>query len=376
MNAHGQAPAARWVPIRQEGVLARLSRARAADRLAQSYLFLGPRGGGKTRLALAFAQELLCEAAEPPCDVCRACTRARHLSHPDLHLVFPVSREEAQDPEALGRRLEAYAKDRYDLLGSAASASIGIDRIRALKEEVAKARVEGNRRVVILSGADRLTEQAAQAALKLVEEPPPGTVLILEAEERSDLLPTLVSRCQCARLRPLGRDVLAEILERERQVPPGEARLLASLAQGSLGRALELRDLGIARWRDSVIELFRFEPSGPVPPAEVERRVRRVERTWTAPAARQAVELLLLWHRDLLAAASGLGEADLVNVDLKERAGAEGTALTVAEIGRRMRAVEELNAAVEQNVNPVLALHAALTRIAAGPAEEDRPAPW
>lgn len=368
--------ASRWVPLGQEEVLLRLSRARAGDRLAHSYLFLGPRGCGKTRLALAFAQELLCPGGEPPCGACRACARVSHLTHPDLHLVFPLSREEAQDPEAAGRRLEAYARDRYHLLSAASGASIGIDRIRALKEEVAKARIEGERRVVIVSGADRMTEQAAQAALKLVEEPPPGTILILEAEERTDLLPTLVSRCQSVRLRSLPRDVVAGMLEREREVPPREARVLAALAQGSLGRAIELRESDVVRWRDAVLELFRFEGAAAVPAGEIERRVRRIERAWTAGSARQAVDVLLLWHRDLLAAHSGLSDAELVNADLSARARVEGAGLAAGEIRRRVRLIEELGAAVEQNVNPVLALHAALARMAGGPVEEDRPVPW
>lgn len=358
--------------IDQESVLARLSAARAADRLAQSYLLLGPRGCGKTRVALAFAQELLCPAPQPPCGACPTCRKVAHLTHPDLHLVLPLPRDEAQDPDAIGRVLEAYASDPYHLTGTASGASIGIDRIRALKEEAAKARVEGGRRVIILSGADRMTEQAAQSALKLVEEPPPGTLLVLEGEETTDLLPTLVSRCQRVRLNLLGRDRLANLLQTRLEVAEPEARLLAALSAGSLGRALELRGSGVLELRDRMIGAFEVALGETLSEGEVERRVRRLERGWTAEAARRGAELLVLWLRDVVAAKSGLPEAMLLNADRAADLCAAGEGLTVEEVSRRVRVVEEMSAAVEQNVNPALALHAAIARVAGGPQEEDR----
>jgi len=362
----------------QEGVLGRLSRARARGRLAHSYLFLGPRGCGKTRVALAFAQELLCTAPQPPCGLCPGCRKTARLTHPDLHLVLPMTREEALDPEAIGQALETYANDRYQLTGTAPNASIGIDRIRALKAEAAKALVEASWRVIILSGADRMTEQAAQSALKLVEEPPAGTLLILEAEETTDLLPTLVSRCQRIRVRPLSRARLAAVLAGELGVPELEARLLSALAAGSLGRALELRGEKVLELRDRCLQAFDLPPGAPPDPADVERRARRLERAWTTGTARRAAELLLLWYRDLLAVRHGLGGASAestggaANADLVDEARRWGELLSAEEIARRARIVEEMAAAAEQNVNPALALHAALARIAGGPREEDR----
>jgi DNA polymerase-3 subunit delta' len=358
--------------IDQSETLARLSEARASGRLAQSYLLLGPRGCGKTRVALAFAQELLCVEPNPPCGLCAGCRKVAHLTHPDLHLVLPLPREEAEDPDAVGRILQVYAADPFDLTGTAKSASIGIDRIRALKEEAAKARIEGARRVVILSGADRMTEQAGQSALKLVEEPPPETILILEAEEATDLLPTLVSRCQRVRLKPLGRERLAELLQVRLEVPPAEANLLAALSGGSLGRALELRGDDVLGLRDLTAAAFDVGPGVALEAAEIERRVRRCERGWTAEKARRSAELLLLWLRDLAAARCGLEDGHLLNADRGEALREQGAALPLPEISRRLRIAEEMALAVEQNVNPALALSAAISRIASGGQEEDR----
>ncbi len=352
-------------------VLDHLSRARAQDRLAQSYLFLGPRGCGKTRLALAFAQELLCGAAASPCGACVPCRQVAHLTHPDLHVVVPATREETESPDRMAALLAAYAGDRYHQPLGGAGESIGIDRVRALKEEAAKAPVAGTRRVIVLAGADRMTEQAAQAALKLVEEPPPGTLLVLAAGEATDILPTLVSRCQRVRVPPLGRERLHQFLTGEFQIPREEAYMLAALSGGSLGRALELRGLDVRELRDRVRAAFDFPPDAAAAPAEVERRVRGLERVWTGDTARVGCELLLAWLRDCLAARTGLDAADLANPDLADEARRVGRALVPAEIGRRIRVVEEMAVALDRNCNPALALQAALWRTAGGPGSEE-----
>jgi DNA polymerase-3 subunit delta' len=352
-------------------VLDHLSRARVQDRLAQSYLFLGPRGCGKTRLALAFAQELLCGAAVSPCGACAPCRQVAHLTHPDLHVVVPATREETESPDRMAALLAAYAGDRYHQPLGGAGESIGIDRVRALKEEAAKAPVAGTRRVIVLVSADRMTEQAAQAALKLVEEPPPGTLLILAAGETTDILPTLVSRCQRVRLPLLGRERLHQVLADELQIPREEVHLLAALCGGSLGRALELRGLEVRTLRDRVRTAFDFPPDSAAAPAEVERRVRALERSWTGDVARVGCELLLAWLRDCVAARTGLDAADLANPDLVDEARRVGCELAPAEIGRRIRVVEEMAAALGRNCNPTLALQAAIWRTAGGPGSEE-----
>jgi DNA polymerase III subunit delta' len=354
-----------------EVVLEHLSRARVRNRLAQSYLFLGPRGGGKTRLALAFGQEILCPDAISPCGACTSCRQVAHLTHPDLHLVVPATREEAENPDRMAALLAAYAGDRYHPPMGGAGESIGIDRVRALKEEAAKAPVAGTRRVIVLAGADRMTEPAAQAALKLVEEPPPGTVLMLAAAETTGILPTLVSRCQRVRVPPMGRANLHRILVEVLGVPAEEAHLLAALSGGSLGRAIELRGLEVRALRDRVRAAFDFPPDSGPTAAEVERRVRGLERSWTGDTARVGCELLLAWWRDCLAAGTGLEAAELANPDLAGEARLAGRSLTPGEVGRRIRVVEEMAAALGQNCNPVLALQAAIWRTAGGPGTEE-----
>jgi len=346
----------------QEALIGAVRRAVADGVLAHAYLLLGPRGVGRGRLATAFAQLLLCPRADAPCGACPDCKQARKLTHPDLHLLAPATKEEERDPERMARLVEDYASDRYRLFGANPTAQIGIDQVRALKEELAKARVSGPRRIGVLLEAGRLGEAAGQSALKLVEEPPPDTVLFLCAEETSSLLPTLVSRCQRLRVRPLPRLELARALSDELAVPEAEARLLASLSGGSLGRAIEMREDGLLELRDRVLPLFTEATQA----NSAEAGLSRVASALDAASGQRAVELLLLWHRDLLAARQNLPREGWVHADRAEEIARIATTVSLAELRRRVELLEELSDALSHRVNPELSLHAALTRWKSG----------
>lgn len=341
----------------QEAVFAQLDRTLAAGRLAHAYLFLGPAGVGKTRTALAWAETLLVPDRDPI-----ATKKIARLSHPDLHLLFPMARDDAADQERIGELLTEYAKDPAAKLGGPDGSTIGIDRVRTLKEQVALARVEAPRRVVIWSDAGKLTEQAAHSALKLVEEPPADTVHILCVPETSQILPTLVSRCQRVRIRSLPTGEIAHQLE-VRGVAAPAARLLASLSGGSLGRALQSRNEDLLALRDQALRLFAAEGSTP---AAIAQRVEAAGRGWDLPRARRMVELLLMWYHDLLWRRSNLPRTGLIHADRSPQIDQEAARISVREARRRLGILEELLESIEQRVNPTLALQAALVRIARG----------
>lgn len=185
----------------------------AAERVRHAYLVTGPVGIGKRTLALRFAQALNCERAEEPGGVCRQpdcrpCRLTPAGSYPDLHLVAPEE-------------------------------SIKIGQVRELQARLALAPYEGRWQVAVLHDFQLATESAANAMLKLLEEPPPRVVLILTAPSEEDLLATVVSRCEVLALRPVDRVTLAEALH-VRGADREHASLLASLSGGRPGLALTL----------------------------------------------------------------------------------------------------------------------------------------
>jgi DNA polymerase-3 subunit delta' len=330
-------------------------------------LLAGPPSVGKTTLALDLAAGLLCLDPDPavrPCRTCRACRQIAGGNHPDLHRLAP----------------------------GGPGGQVGIGQVRSLATELALLPVEGPRRIAIIESAHRLNEDAQNALLKTLEEPPPGTTIILCVDEEDRLLPTVRSRCARLRLGPVAiRDIELILDERGLADPPTGARL-ARLASGRPGLAVALASapdavttrselarqlvdllrarpaVRLAAVRDLLVraaELARLiDASGAVaglapPTDEVVPEERRPDSEVRAPAAerRRALAVLLdVWRdlgRDLALVSLGdvrrlhdpglLEELEAASIGLSERA--------IAAFLRRLdRAGEQLDA----NVSPEL----------------------
>ena len=186
-----------------------------------SLLLHGRRGVGKQRLALWLAQLLLCTGTgEPaPCGTCQACRYATELTHPDVYWFFPVPRVEVSDckPEEALAYMRGVMRDRAKEGGlwgpTSGSEGIFIEMSRALMRAAVSTPAMGRRKIMILGDADRMisqegSDQAANALLKLLEEPLPDTTLILTTSEPGALLPTIRSRVVSVRVAPLAPDEL------------------------------------------------------------------------------------------------------------------------------------------------------------------------
>lgn len=192
----------------------RLAKSAATGKLPASILFHGPRGVGKQRLALWLAQTLLCDRENPPCGTCQSCRYFSELAHPDLHWVFPRPRLKDSDPD-LDEVREDYQdaiKERKEGGGlySAPSGSEGIfiSVVRTLVKDASMSPAISRRKVFIVGDADRMVaqegaDQAANAFLKLLEEPPADTTVILTSSEPGALLPTIRSRVIAVRVAPI-----------------------------------------------------------------------------------------------------------------------------------------------------------------------------
>lgn len=330
-------------------------------------LFSGPANVGKTTLALDLAAGLLCLADDPgerPCWSCIACRKVERGVHPDVHRLAPQG----------------------------AGDQIRIAAARALGAELALLPIEGRRRIAIVESAQRLNEDAQNALLKTLEEPPVDVVLVLCADDEEPILPTVRSRCVRLPMPPLSAKVVATILAEHGVDEPGLAARVARLAEGRPGIALliaaqpelertigrvarRLIDLTSADRRTRLgaageliadgatlarLDLPAEGPGGDGSASSPQDEDPAAGRGPAAPSQRRRAvsALFAVWRgiaRDLAVAARG-GRGQVRWIGLVDELEAASSGLEPGAAERFLERIERVSALVEANANPELAL--------------------
>ena len=347
--------------------------------MTHAWLFTGPPGSGRSIAAKAFAAALQCATGDG-CGHCKECGQALAGAHPDVALIVP---------EGL---------------------SIGVKDARRIILRSAHAPTRGRWQVTLIEDADRLTDDASNALLKALEEPPPHSVLLLSAPSADDLLPTIRSRCRLARLRTPPAEAVARVLVERDGVDPAMAAFAAQAAQGHIGRAKRLAtDEEARRERKDVLSLPRSlqgvgsalgAAADLVDAAKAEAArlttgrdaaeraslstalgvgatgkgvtgargsagaLKELEKTQKSRGTRtqrdaldRALVDLAAFYRDVLQLQLASGAA-LVHGDLREQSATIARATTAAATLRRIDAVLACREALDANVAPLLAVEA------------------
>jgi DNA polymerase-3 subunit delta' len=365
----------------------------ATSAMTHAWLFTGPPGSGRSVVARSFAASLQCTAGStvPGCGECTGCRTAVSGTHADVHLV---------EPEGL---------------------SIPVAQMRSLAQLAARRPSTGHWQVVIIADADRLTEGAANALLKAVEEPPPRTVFLLCApsDHPDDVSVTIRSRCRVLNLRTPPAEAIAEVLMRRDGIAEDAAIWAASVCGGHVGRARRLATDPAARQRresvlripmalrrpgdlfacvddlvgaaeseastmsaardDSEKEALKTAMGGGgtgkgVAAAERSSRgaLRELEKRQKSRATRtqrDSLDLALVdlagFYRDVVVCQSGAGVA-FNHPDRRGDAATAAREWSPASALRRMEAVLHCREAIDLNVKPRIAVEAMLTTLQSG----------
>jgi len=290
-----------WNLIGNEWAVKLLQEHIKKDAVRHAYLFTGPMGIGRRTLALRFTQALNCSTPTTtgePCLACRTCNQIQRMEQVDLHLVKKPG-------------------DRTEII---------VDQMRELQYLLMLSSHESRYKVALILNFELSSDEAQNAFLKTLEEAPPRVVLLLHAESPESLLPTIASRCEIIRMRPLGIQELAKQLSSFRNLTPEKANELAHISGGKPGLAFSLFDNPelYEKRIENIADFFELSHSNlqtrfNYAKARTDfskRRFREERELMRAEISLQLQTWLLLW-RDVLQLSSG-AKGELINLDFKD----------------------------------------------------------
>ncbi len=342
--------------IGHEGAKTALQNALATGRVVGALLVCGPEGSGRRTLVRELAKALNCKGpadAPLPCGACGPCGRIERGTAGDYVVVEPDGQ------------------------------SIGIAQVQALLEEMSLAPVErGGTRVFVVAPAGTLTEEAQNALLKGLEEPPARSVVVLVATREDELLPTIASRCRVVRLDELSSDHVVAVLARA-GIDPAEAAERARWCAGSPGRALSDEALSLARLASEAVEALATgaayaDPLGTADRLGPQLGITKGESAVEAQVKRARLGALLRAIGRTLRDALVLREGGPTHRRLSGAPPELLTRLSSAPAGRLEDAIDHLvrlEEELEQSVNPALVLEGMVLDVGGALAPQEARAP-
>lgn len=324
--------------------------------IPHALLFTGIEGVGKKNAALAFAMACNCKGREPqrrrpspgntpptenneqqrviePCSECRSCRKILSDIHPDIIHIRP------------------------------SGPVIRIAQIRGLCDTLAMRPYEAKLRVVIISDAQAMNPAASNALLKMLEEPPDRTILILTALQSADLLPTIVSRCQHIRFNPVSRKNIADRLIAENDAASEDASIIAAMANGSLERAIEMQKSGWIHQRNWLLAaggLDQLETLTSRTPGILLAFAEHLAKN--RELATTSLGVMITWLRDIIVCRHN--PEKVINTDMVDRLRNLSRNISVKSLLAKIEAIQTAQKKINSNSNLRLTLEVMMLRLA------------
>lgn len=280
------------------------------DKVSSAYLFLGPSGIGKRSVAINFAKFLNCQnitkGATNPCDHCQTCKKIDNLQHPDVFLIMPDSTN-----------------------------TIKIDCIRDIEKRACLKPYEAKYKIFIIDDAEDMTEEAANALLKTLEEPEKDTVFVLIATQEKKLPSTIVSRCQRIKFNTLGLGKIKAILIKDYHLDEKKAHFISYFSEGKVAVAFKFKDENILKEKNTLINDFIY------------KRIAFKDRD----DAKNGLNLFLSWLRDLLLIKIGYNDSALINLDRKSELIKNKDRYTIIQLENSISFISDAMTYLQKNIN-------------------------
>jgi DNA polymerase-3 subunit delta' len=305
--------------IGQPVLVGSLKRAVREDMVANGYIFCGPEGSGKSLGAAVFARALNCrgEEQDKPCGSCISCRKFESGNHPNIEVIKPTG------------------------------ASIKIKQIREVIAKVSKKPFESGYKVLIMDDADKMTQDAQDAFLKTLEEPPANTIFILLAQNHNSLLPTVLSRCQVFNMRKVSTQQIEDYLLKNYNYDKEQISFAAVSANGIIGRAVEmLSNKELQDTRRLYVSLTAKIANN----SYTELAAAAGELTENKEAADKLLDFMLSWYRDILISKQDCEKQVLVNSDNADIIVRQGLNLDEKKLNRIIDAIKRTISYINHNV--------------------------
>lgn len=303
------------------------------SRLAHGYLFLGPEGVGKKLVAKTLAKTVNCQQeSQDSCNQCVSCLKIEKNQHPDVHLI------DASTPVNLDH--ERIQSDTGN------SEAIKINHIRQLQKDIGLRPYEGKQKIFIIDNAHNLTPAASNALLKILEEPPGDSLLILVSAKPVLLFKTIISRCRVVKFYSLTRAKLKDILRKDYSLDEHLAHFLAYFCEGRVGCALKLKDTDIMRDKNGVINQFIISKNTNLDDFSIKDRER----------LRIYLNILAAWFRDIYLIKIGTSYGELINLDRKTELLESIKQFSFSDLDGILKSISDSLLYLQQNVNVKLLL--------------------
>ncbi len=297
-----------------------LERHLSNGKLRHAYLFSGPDGVGRRTLALRFAQAVNCENPPAPgtaCGKCRSCIQIYRMQHHDLAVVQPED----------------------------SAGMLKVEQVRDLQHYVSLMPYSSHYRIALLQDFEKANANGQNALLKTLEEPNPKVLILLTVDDAENLLPTIISRCELLRLRPMRITALTSLLMDQSNLSQENAALYARLAGGRVGYAYRfVEDTGILEKRDDWMadlrHLIRFDRSERISYSRKHTHNRYIHDRNTAKLQlSEAIPYWLSFWRDVLLTSTG-SKTDITNIDMVSTMTEVANAIQPAEAEMAVRGLE------------------------------------
>ncbi len=318
--------------IGQDKITRHLQNAIRMRKVSHAYLIQGEAGSGKKMLASIFAKTLQCEERGiEPCEMCQSCKQAQSLNHPDIHWVVHEK------------------------------ATIGVDDIRLqLNNDIFIKPYSSRYKIYIIEEAEKMTEQAQNAMLKTIEEPPEYTIILLLTVNAKLLLPTILSRCILLNIRPVARNLIVKLLKERHGIAGYMAEVAADFADGVPGKAVSYAQSGeFVSQKEDVLKVLRYLDK--MPAQELYQKVKE----WAGKKQElpDIFSLINLWFRDILVIKSTNGKGRLVFREEEAELIRQSEMISYHSLDNCFEAIETIKQRMNANVNLEVSLELLLYTI-------------